>query len=121
VPGRRDTLVFGRVTYLGMAEYWTTDEAIADNPGDAPIINAVPKVAVSATMTPDDATWGPTEGESRQRASAGVEEVVGPPGDEQEGVPRVDLAGHVVLGLHLGAARRRTSGRPGLLARPRSD
>jgi len=55
------TLVFGRVTYTGMAEYWTSAAGIADNPVEAPFLNDTPKIVVSSTLTDADATWGPTE------------------------------------------------------------
>lgn len=55
------TLVFGRVTYAGMVEYWTSPDGIDDNPVQAPLINDAPKVVVSSTLGDADATWGPTE------------------------------------------------------------
>jgi dihydrofolate reductase len=56
-----DTLVFGRTTYVGMAEYWASPDGIADNPAEAPLLNDSPKVVVSSTLAPADASWGPTE------------------------------------------------------------
>jgi len=49
---RTDTLLFGRVTYLGMSAYWPT--APADDP-TAQRMNSYPKVVVSRTL--DKAEW----------------------------------------------------------------
>jgi dihydrofolate reductase len=51
-------LVFGRVTYEGMAAFWPTPEAIAAEPGTARRMNALPKVVVSRTL--DRADWDNT-------------------------------------------------------------
>jgi dihydrofolate reductase len=53
-----DTLVFGRVTYEGMASYWPTPEAIADSPATAEKMNSLPKIVVSTTL--DRADWNNT-------------------------------------------------------------
>jgi dihydrofolate reductase len=53
-----DTLVFGRVTYEGMASYWPTPEAIADSPETAEKMNSLPKIVVSTTL--DRADWNNT-------------------------------------------------------------
>lgn len=45
-----DTLVFGRMTYEGMAGYWPSPEASRDNPAVASRMNAMPKVVVSSTL-----------------------------------------------------------------------
>jgi dihydrofolate reductase len=45
-----DSLVFGRVTYTGMAEYWPSAEAVRDNSAVATRMNAMPKVVVSSTL-----------------------------------------------------------------------
>jgi dihydrofolate reductase len=50
-----DTLVFGRVTYEGMASYWPTPEAIADSPATAEKMNSLSKLVVSTTL--DRADW----------------------------------------------------------------
>lgn len=50
-----DTLVFGRITYEGMASYWPTSEAIAGDPLVAGRMNSLPKIVVSRTM--DKADW----------------------------------------------------------------
>ena len=48
--GEADTLLFGRVTYEGMATYWPTPAAIAADPAVAAQMNALPKVVVSRTL-----------------------------------------------------------------------
>jgi dihydrofolate reductase len=45
-----DTLLFGRVTYLMMAEYWPTPAAIADDPVIAERMNSLPKVVFSTAL-----------------------------------------------------------------------
>jgi dihydrofolate reductase len=50
-----DTLLFGRVTYEGMAAYWPTPAAEADDPRIAERMNAISKVVVSRTL--DRADW----------------------------------------------------------------
>jgi dihydrofolate reductase len=53
-----DMLLFGRTTYLGMASYWTTPEAMEENdPRIAPRMNAIDKGVVSTTL--EAAEWGP--------------------------------------------------------------
>lgn len=49
-----DTLVFGRVTYEGMATYWPSPEARQDNPAVAARMNAMPKFVVSSTLARTD-------------------------------------------------------------------
>lgn len=49
--GDADTILFGRVTYEGMASYWPTPEAIAADPAVAERMNALPKVVFSRTLT----------------------------------------------------------------------
>lgn len=48
-------LVFGRVTYEGMASYWPTAAAQADDPEVAHLMNTLPKVVISRTL--QQATW----------------------------------------------------------------
>lgn len=55
---RAGTLVFGRVTFQGMASYWQTDAARSDSPDIAARMNALPKVVVSRTL--EWAQWRPT-------------------------------------------------------------
>ena len=52
------TLVFGRVTYEGMAAFWPTPEAIEAERRTAERMNALPKVVVSRTL--ERADWAPT-------------------------------------------------------------
>jgi dihydrofolate reductase len=53
-----DTLLFGRVTYEGMASYWPTPAAEQDDPRVAARMNGLPKVVVSRTL--DKAEWANT-------------------------------------------------------------
>ena len=53
-----DALLFGRVTYEGMAAYWPTPAAREDDPVVAELMNGLPKVVVSTTLTAAD--WGDT-------------------------------------------------------------
>ena len=54
-----DALLFGRVTYGMMADYWPQvtdpDDPVAQR------LNTAPKHVVSTTLRPEDATWGGTE------------------------------------------------------------
>jgi dihydrofolate reductase len=50
-----DTLLFGRVTYQGMASYWPTELAIKDDPEVAGLMNSLPKIVFSRTL--DRADW----------------------------------------------------------------
>ena len=50
-----DTLLFGRVTYQGMAEYWPTPAAQKDDPEIAPRMNRISKIVISRTL--DQAGW----------------------------------------------------------------
>jgi len=45
-----DTLLFGRVTYEGMASYWPTEAAMADDPEIAAAMNRLPKMVFSRTL-----------------------------------------------------------------------
>lgn len=49
------TILFGRVTYQGMASYWPTTQAIANDPEIAGLMNSVPKIVFSRTL--DKADW----------------------------------------------------------------
>jgi len=51
-----DTLLFGRVTYEGMRDFWTSDQAQADDPYTADKMNTLPKLVFSRTL--DTADWG---------------------------------------------------------------
>jgi dihydrofolate reductase len=50
-----DTLLFGRVTYEGMASYWPTPFALENDPIIADKMNTVPKIVFSKTL--DKAEW----------------------------------------------------------------
>jgi dihydrofolate reductase len=53
-----DTLLFGRVTYEGMASYWPTPVAIQNDPEVAGKMNTMPKIVFSRTL--DRADWNNT-------------------------------------------------------------
>ena len=53
-----DTLLFGRVTYEGMASYWPTPEAIALDPAVARRMNELQKIVFSKTL--ERAEWSNT-------------------------------------------------------------
>jgi dihydrofolate reductase len=52
-----DALLFGRVTYQMMAEYWPTEARLQDDPEIAKRMNQLSKVVVSRTLPA--AGWGP--------------------------------------------------------------
>jgi dihydrofolate reductase len=54
-----DTLLFGRITYEGMAAYWPTAAARQDSPAIADRMNGYPKLVVSRTL--DRADWSGTQ------------------------------------------------------------
>ncbi len=53
-----DTLLFGRVTYAGMASYWPTPEAMANDPQVAEAMNSKSKIVFSRTLGTAD--WANT-------------------------------------------------------------
>jgi dihydrofolate reductase len=53
------TLLFGRVTYEGMASYWPTESAIKSDPEVAGLMNSIPKIVFSRTL--DKAEWNNTK------------------------------------------------------------
>jgi dihydrofolate reductase len=53
-----DYLVFGRVTYEGMAAYWTKAEAETSEPEVARLMNSIPKLVFSKTLK--SAEWNNT-------------------------------------------------------------
>jgi dihydrofolate reductase len=53
-----DTILFGRVTYEGMASYWPTPAAQAENPVIADYMNDSPKIVFSKTLSKAD--WNNT-------------------------------------------------------------
>lgn len=54
-----DTLLFGRITYEHMAQFWPSPEAREVNPVTAERMNSVHKLVFSSTLT--DATWENSE------------------------------------------------------------
>jgi dihydrofolate reductase len=52
-----DTLLFGRVTYQMMADFWPTEAGLQGQPEIAKRMNHLRKVVVSRTLTASD--WGP--------------------------------------------------------------
>jgi dihydrofolate reductase len=53
-----DVLLFGRVTYEGMASYWPSQGAREDDPVIAELMNTMPKLVVSTTL--ESADWDNT-------------------------------------------------------------
>ncbi len=53
-----DMLLFGRVTYEGMAGYWSTPDAAKNDPVVAGLMNQIPKIVFSKTL--DKADWNNT-------------------------------------------------------------
>lgn len=49
------TLIFGRVTYELMADFWPTPNAIAEDPAVAEKMNKISKIVISSTLT--NADW----------------------------------------------------------------
>ncbi len=52
------TLLFGRVTYEGMAGYWSSPDALKDDPVVAGLMNQIPKIVFSKTL--NKAEWNNT-------------------------------------------------------------
>lgn len=55
-----DCLVFGRATYLGMAQYWPSEEAVKTDPEVASRMNSLPKIVVSRTLEEPEPAWSNT-------------------------------------------------------------
>ena len=55
-----DCLLFGRATYVGMAQYWPSAEATKDDPIVAAKMNTLPKVVVSRTLEEPEPSWSNT-------------------------------------------------------------
>lgn len=55
-----DCLVFGRATYLGMAQYWPSEEAVRTDPEVASRMNGMPKIVVSRTLEEPEPAWSNT-------------------------------------------------------------
>jgi dihydrofolate reductase len=49
------TLLFGRVTYEGMASYWPSPDGLKDDPTVAGLMNHIPKIVFSKTL--EKAEW----------------------------------------------------------------
>jgi dihydrofolate reductase len=49
-----DTHLFGRVTYQGMESYWTTEQAMKDDPVITAKMNDTPKIVFSRTLAKAD-------------------------------------------------------------------
>jgi dihydrofolate reductase len=56
-----DTLVFGRATYEGMAQYWPGEEAIKDDPQVANRMNEAAKIVVSRSFRSPEPAWNNTK------------------------------------------------------------
>lgn len=75
-----DCLVFGRVTYQGMAQYWPSPEAVKNDPLVASRMNNTPKIVVSRTLTELQPEWANTRligeaselGEVKQQAGKDI-------------------------------------------------
>jgi len=52
-----DTLIFGRATYEGMAQYWPSEEAVRSDPQVASRMNEAQKVVVSRTLDAPEPAW----------------------------------------------------------------
>ncbi len=55
-----DCLVFGRATYVGMAQYWPSEQAIKDDPIVAAKMNSSPKIVVSHALDTPEPAWSNT-------------------------------------------------------------
>lgn len=55
-----DSLIFGRATYIGMAQYWPTEEAAKGDPKVASRMNSMPKIVVSRTLEEPVPPWSNT-------------------------------------------------------------
>lgn len=55
-----DCLIFGRATYLGMAQYWPSEEAVKTDPEVASRMNSMPKIVVSRTLEEPEPAWSNT-------------------------------------------------------------
>jgi dihydrofolate reductase len=56
---KADTLLFGRKTYLGMAQFWPSPAALEVDPATAERMNGYYKIVVSRSLATAD--WGPGE------------------------------------------------------------
>lgn len=74
-----DALLFGRVTYEGMASYWPTPMAIKDDPIVAEKMNSIAKFVFSRTL--DKVTWQNTR-LIKENIGAEVARLKGQPGKD---------------------------------------
>ena len=73
------TLLFGRVTYQGMASYWPTEFAIKDDSIVAGLMNSLPKIVFSKTL--DKAEWNNSR-LVKENAAEEVSKLKGQPGKD---------------------------------------
>ena len=73
------TLLFGRVTYQGMASYWPTEIAIKDDSIVAGLMNSLPKIVFSKTL--DKAEWNNSR-LVKENAAEEVSKLKGQPGKD---------------------------------------
>lgn len=73
------TLLFGRVTYQGMASYWPTDFAKQDDPVVARLMNDLPKIVFSTTL--NSAEWNNSR-LVKENAAEEVSKLKGQPGKD---------------------------------------
>jgi len=73
------TLLFGRVTYQGMASYWPTEFAIKDDSIVAGLMNSLPKLVFSKTL--DKAEWNNSR-LVKENAAEEVSKLKGQPGKD---------------------------------------
>ena len=67
--GATGTILFGRVTYEGMANFWPSEEALRSDPEIARLMNETPKVVFSRTLARAD--WS-----NSRLVSEGIEDEV---------------------------------------------
>lgn len=89
------TLLFGRVTYQGMASYWPTEFAIRNDPVVAGLMNGLPKIVFSRTL--DQAEWSNSK-LVKENAAEEVSKLKGQPGKDIAIFGSSDLA--VTLAEH---------------------
>lgn len=92
-----DVLLFGRVTYEGMAEFWPTPAAQEEAPGTAERMNGLPKLVFSTTL--ETADWSNTR-LVRERVAEEVSALKEQPGASLGVLGRPTLtAGLIRMGL----------------------
>jgi dihydrofolate reductase len=92
-----DMLLFGRRTYEGMASFWPTEAALASDPVVARLMNEIPKIVFSTTLTAAD--WNNTR-LVRENVVNEVTQLKQQPGKQLAIFGSIDLtANFVKLGL----------------------